>query len=296
MEKSKVYFTREITSESLIKIYNALGQKLGGKVAVKISTGELGGHNFLAPKLIAPLVRELNGTIVENCTAYRGKRFDVADHWETIKTHGFTDIAPCDILDEDGEMPLKVKKGTHLKGVNYVGDHLKNYDSMLVLSHFKGHMMAGFGGALKNLSIGVASRNGKAWIHSWGNSTDPDKCWEFTENQDAFLESMAEACESVIDYFTPKNIVYINVANNLSIDCDCDANPHKPEMRDIGILASLDPVALDHACVTKVITSTDDHKESLIERMRDRHGIHTIESAASFGIGSMQYDIIDLDK
>ena len=296
MEKSKVYFTKEITSDSLLKIYHTLGQELKGNVAVKISTGEPGGNNFLDPKLIAPLVGEVNGTIVENCTAYRGKRFEVADHWEAIKAHGFMDVAPCDILDEDGEMELKIKGGKHLKGVNYVGNHLEKYNSMLVLSHFKGHQMAGFGGALKNLSIGVASRNGKAWIHSWGNSTNPDSCWEFIENQDAFLESMAEACESVIDYFTPKNLVYINVANKLSIDCDCDSNPHKPEMRDIGLLASLDPVALDHACVSKVLTSTDDGKESLINRMRDRHGIHLIEYATALGIGTTHYDLINLDK
>ena len=296
MTKSKVFFTKEITSEGLIKIYKALGQECKGKVGVKISTGELGGHNFLNPKLIKPLVDLVQGTIVENCTAYRGKRFDVADHWQTIKTHGFTDIAPCDILDEEGDMELKVKQGKHLKGVNYVGDHLKNYNSLIMLSHFKGHMMAGFGGALKNMSIGVASRNGKAWIHSWGNSADADECWSFTENQDAFLESMAEACESVIDYFTPKNIVYINVANNLSIDCDCDANPHAPEMDDIGIFASLDPVAVDYACVQAVYNSPDKGKASLIKRMEDRHGIHTIEAAESLGLGTTQYEIIDLDK
>ncbi len=294
--KSTVLFTKDISSAGLIKIYDALGVKLKGKVAVKISTGEPGGHNFLNPNLIAPLVKKLDGTIVECCTAYRGKRFDVKSHWKAIEDHGFTAIAPCDIMDEDGEMRIPVSGGKHLKGYNIVGDHLKNYNSMLMLSHFKGHMMAGFGGALKNMSIGVASRNGKAWIHSWGNTANPDELWNFTANQDAFLESMAEACQAVINFMGKQNIVYINVANNLSIDCDCDSNPHAPEMKDIGIFASLDPVALDQCCYDQVVNSSDVGKASLVKRMEERHGIHTVEEAARLKIGSREYNLVDIDK
>ena len=296
MEKSKVYFTKDISSKGLQKIYKALGCQLKGKVAIKISTGEPGGHHFLNPKLIQPLVTQLNGTIVENCTAYRGKRFDTEEHWQAIKDHGFLDIAPCDILDEDGEIKISLTGGKHLKGYDIVGSHIQNYDSMLMLSHFKGHAIGGFGGALKNMSIGVASRNGKAWIHSWGNTAVPDKLWEFTANQDAFLESMAEACKAVITYFKPQNMAYINVANNLSIDCDCDSNPHAPEMEDIGIFASLDPVAIDQCCYDAVINSTDKGKTSLVNRMLEKHAIHTVEEAERLGIGSRNYEIIDIDK
>ena len=218
MAKSKVYFTKDISANGLIKIYEALGIELKGKVAVKISTGEPGGHNFLNPLLIKDLVNKLNGTIVECCTAYRGRRFEPAEHWKAIKEHGFMDIAPCDIMYEEGEIKIPLEGGKHLKGYDIVGENIKNYQSMLMLSHFKGHQMGGFGGALKNISIGVASRNGKAWIHSWGNTSDPDECWNHTQNQDAFLESMAEASKAVITYFKPQNMAYINVANNLSID------------------------------------------------------------------------------
>lgn len=296
MEESLVYFTKDLTPEGLIKIYNALGCKLKGKVAVKISTGEPGGHHFLNPKLIEPLVTKLNGTIVECCTAYRGKRFDVDSHWQTFKDHGFTAIAPCDVMDEDGEMEIPVSKlGKHLHGHNIVGEHLKNYDSMLMLSHFKGHAMGGFGGALKNMSIGVASRNGKAWIHSVGRTSDPDEMWKLTDDQDGFLESMAEACSGVMDYMGRENIVYINVANNLSIDCDCDSNPHAPEMKDIGIFASLDPVALDQCCYDQIINSPDKGKASLVNRMEEKHAIHTVEEAARLGLGLRSYKIINID-
>ena len=296
MEKSKVYFTKEITPESLIKIYQALGRELKGKVAVKISTGEPGGHNFLNPLLIKPLVNKLNGTIVECCTAYGGKRDSAEEHWKTIKDHGFYDIAPCDIMDEEGEIKIPLEGGTHLHGYDIVGSHIQNYNSMLMLSHFKGHMMGGFGGALKNMSIGVASRNGKAWIHSVGITAVPEECWSYTGDQDGFLESMAEACKAVVTYFKPENMAYINVANNLSIDCDCDANPHDPEMADIGIFASLDPVALDQCCYDQVINSKDKGKKLLIERMESRHAIHTVERACELGLGSRQYEIIDIDK
>lgn len=295
MSKSKVYFTKNISSDSLVKIYEALNVSLKEKVAVKISTGEPGGHNFLNPNLIKPLISKLNGTIVECNTAYKGKRYESKDHWQAIKQHGFLDIAPCDILDEDSEIKIPVSNGKHLKGYNIVGSHIQNYNSMLMLSHFKGHQMGGFGGALKNMSIGVASRNGKAWIHSWGNTDSTDKMWEFTDNQDAFLESMAEACESVISYFKPENMAYINIANNLSIDCDCNSHPADPEMADIGIFASLDPVALDQCCYDQIINSTDTGKTSLVNRMEKMHAIHTVEEACKLGLGSREYEIINID-
>ena len=295
MEKAKVYFTKDISSEGLIKVYEALNCELSGKVAVKISTGEPGGHNFLSPNLIKGLVQKLDGTIVECCTAYRGKRFDVDSHFQAIKDHGFMDIAPCDILDAEGEIAIPVEGGKHLKGKNYVGSHIENYDSMLMLSHFKGHAMGGFGGALKNMSIGVASRNGKAWIHSVGITTSPDEMWNYVENQDGFLESMAEADKAVIDYFKPQNMAYINVANKLSIDCDCDANPHDPEMEDIGIFASLDPVALDQCCYDAIMQSQDKGKESLVARMEEKHAIHIVEEASSLEIGTREYEIISID-
>jgi len=295
MEKSKVYFTKDISAEGLIRIYNALNRDLKGCVAVKISTGEPGGHNYLKPQLIGALVSKLKGTIVECCTAYHGRRFEPKEHWKAIEEHGFTKIAPCDILDEDGEMKISVTGGKYLQGYNIIGDHLKNYDSMLMLSHFKGHQMGGFGGALKNMSIGLASRNGKAWIHSWGNTAGTEEMWQYTANQDAFLESMAEACESVVSYMKPENILYINVANNISIDCDCNNNPADPEMADIGIFASTDPVAIDQACYDTIINSQDEGRYSLIERMKDKNAIHLVEESERLGLGSRQYEIISID-
>lgn len=290
MEKAKVYFTKDISSEGLNKAYDALKTSLKGKVAVKISTGEPGGHNFLQPNLIKELVEKLNGTIVECNTAYEGKRNTTQAHWQAIKDHGFMDIAPCDIMDENGDFPIPVQGGAHLKE-NYVGIHLKQYDSMLILSHFKGHAMGGFGGALKNMSIGVASSLGKAHIHGAG---DPEKIW--TADHDSFLESMADADKSVMDYLGRENILYVSVANKLSVDCDCDAHPHDPEMADIGIFASTDPVALDQACVDAVYNSADPGKAALIERMESRNGIHTVEAAAALGLGSREYEMIDLDS
>ncbi len=293
MEKSKVYFTKNITPESLIKIYNAVGKELTGKVAVKISTGEPGGHNFLNPNLIKDLVNKLNGTIVECNTAYSGRRNTTEEHWKAIKEHGFTDIAKVDIMDEDGDMAIPVRNGLHLKE-NYVGAHLANYDSMLMLSHFKGHAMGGFGGALKNMSIGVGSSNGKAWIHTAGKTKVPAELWANLPEQDHFLESMAEADESVIDYMKG-NIVYINVINNLSIDCDCDSDPEDPCMADIGITASLDPVAIDKASLDMVYASNDPGKQRLINRIEEKHGIHTIEHAEKLGIGTTNYEIININ-
>lgn len=289
MEQAKVYFTKEITAESLQKIYHALGVTLKGKVAVKISSGEPGGHNYLNPKLIAPLVKELNGTIVECNTAYGGPRSNAKDHWKAIKDHGFLDIAPCDIMDEDGEMAIPVRDPFHI-AQNFVGTHLQNYDSMLMLSHFKGHMMGGFGGALKNMSIGVASSHGKANIHGAG---DVNKIW--TADHDSFLESMADADSAVIDYMGAENIVYINVANRLSVDCDCDSNPAEPEMADLGIFASLDPVAVDWACYDAVKNADDPGKAALIERMDSRNAIHTAEAAEKHGLGTRHYVIVPLD-
>ena len=292
MGKAKVYFTKDISSEGLNKIYDALGVELKGKVAVKLSSGEPGGHNFLNPQMIKSLVNRLNGTIVECNTAYPGKRNTTEAHWQTLKDHGFYDIAPCDIMDEEGDMPLPVKNGFHLKE-NFVGNHLKNYNSMLVLSHFKGHMMGGFGGALKNISIGIGSSKGKVHIHTAGKSLNFDDAW--TCVQDHFLESMADADRSVIEFLGSENMAYINVANRLSIDCDCDANPKEPEMADIGIFASIDPVAVDQACVDAVYNSPDEGKKSLIHRMEEKHGIHTVEAASELGLGSREYEIIEID-
>jgi uncharacterized Fe-S center protein len=291
---AKVYFTKEITPESLVRIYEALGKALKGKVAVKISTGEPGGHNFLNPNLIKPLVNKLNGTIVECCTAYGGKRQDPKLHWQAIEDHGFKAIAPCDIMDEFGQMEIPVTNGFHLK-TNIVGEHLKNYDSVLILSHFKGHAMGGFGGALKNISIGIASTAGKANIHTAGVTSNAAILWNNLPEQDIFLESMADACESVLSYVGKENMLYVSVANNLSVDCDCDSHPADPEMADIGIFASTDPVALDQACYDAVINSPDEGKAALIERMNSRHAIHTVEAAAQLGLGEREYEIVSLD-
>lgn len=280
-----VYFTGEITPDRLIDLYEALGVVLRAKVAVKISSGEPGGHNYLQPALIGPLVKKLDGAIVECNTAYEGMRSDAKAHWQAIREHGFPAVAPCDIMDEDGDFAIPVTGGKHLTE-NFVGLHLKNYGSMLMLSHFKGHLMGGFGGALKNMSIGVASAHGKAVIHGAG---DPQKLW--SADHDSFLESMAEADQSVMAYMGHENIVYINVANRLSVDCDCDSNPHEPEMADIGLFASLDPVALDQACVDAVYASPDAGKAALIERMESRNGIHTVETAAALGLGCREYVI-----
>lgn len=294
MEKANVYFTKEITEESLIKIYEALGRELKGKVAVKISTGEPGGHNFLNPNLIKGLVQKLNGTIVECNTAYEGKRMKLEDHLKTVEDHGFTAIANVDIMDAEGDMVLPVENGIHLKE-NYVGSHLKNYDSMLMLSHFKGHAMGGFGGALKNMSIGVASSNGKAFIHTAGKTKNPKELWSNLPEQDDFLESMAEADKAVVDYMKDR-IAYINVMNNLSVDCDCDSNPEDPCMADIGILASLDPVALDEACLDLVYQSKDPGRDHFVERVERQHGRHTVDYAAEIGVGTKEYKLISIDE
>lgn len=264
------------------------------KVAVKISTGEPGGNNYLKPALIGDLVRTVNGTIVECNTAYGGGRAATEDHLKAAADHGFTAIAPVDIMDAEGEVRLPVQGGRHL-AYDIVGERFPEYDFVVVLSHFKGHAMGGFGGAIKNISIGIASSAGKAWIHSAGKTTDVEEVWNSLPPQDDFLESMAEAAQAIVDH-CGERILYINVMNNLSVDCDCDAHPEPPRMGDIGILASLDPVALDKACVDQVYASPDEGKVHLIERMESRHGIHTLEHAEALGIGSQQYELVDLDK
>lgn len=295
---SVVYFTKEISPDSLLRIYERVsqdsGRALGGRVAVKISTGEPGGHHFLNPALIAPLVKRLDGTLVECCTAYGGKRQDPKLHWQAIEDHGFKAIAPCDIMDEFGQFEIPVANGVRLK-TNIVGEHLKNYDSMLMLSHFKGHAMGGFGGALKNMSIGIASTAGKANIHTAGKTTDSEQLWANLPEQDAFLESMADACRGVADYLGPTNLLYVNVANHLSVDCDCNGHPATPEMADLGIFASADPVALDQACYDAVKNADDPGKAALIERMDSRHAIHIVEAAAALGLGNRAYRLVTIN-
>ena len=287
----KVYMFKEISPENLVKIYEALGREATGKVAVKLSTGEPGGHNFLQPALIKDLVQKVKGTIVECNTAYGGGRADTENHLKAAKDHGFTAIAPVDIMDAEGEVALPVKGGKHLKE-DFVGSHYLNYDFTIVLSHFKGHAMGGFGGASKNISIGIASSAGKAWIHSAGKTKGNP--WGNLPPQDDFLESMAEAAKAIVDHCGDK-ILYISVANNLSVDCDCDSSPEDPKMGDIGILASLDPVALDKACTDLVRASEDHGKIHLIERIDSRNGMHTLEYGEKIGLGSQKYELVKLD-
>ena len=262
-------------------------------MGVKISTGEPGGHNFLQPALIAPLVKEVNGTIVECNTAYGGGRANTEAHLKAAADHGFTAIAKVDIMDADGEVSLPVKGGKHLKE-DFVGKNYLNYDFTVVLSHFKGHAMGGFGGAIKNISIGIASSGGKAWIHSAGTTKDVGKVWGNLPPQDDFLESMTEAAKAITDHCGDK-ILYISVANNLSVDCDCDSSPEDPKMGDIGILASLDPVALDRACTDLVRSSKDHGKIHLIERIDSRHGMHTLDYAEQLGMGSQKYELVEIN-
>mgnify|MGYP002548308199 FL=1 len=292
-KRPAVYFIEEITPENLVRIYEALGRKAEGRVAVKVSTGEPGGHNFLQPTLIADLVHKVGGTIVECNTAYGGGRSDTENHLKAAADHGFTSIADVDIMDADGEVALPVKGGRHLKE-DFVGRNYLNYDFTVILSHFKGHAMGGFGGAIKNMSIGIASSKGKAWIHSAGKTKDQNKVWGDLPAQDDFLESMAEAAKAVADHCGDK-ILYISVANNLSVDCDCDSSPEDPKMGDIGILASLDPVALDKACVDMVRASKDHGKIHLIERIDSRHGMHTLDYGEKIGLGSQEYRLVRLN-
>lgn len=286
---SIVYFCPRITADNLVKVYQALGREAKGRVAIKLSTGEAGNPNHLSTDVIKRLVHLVEGTIVECNTAYEGRRCNVADHLQTAAEHGFTAIAEVDIMDAQGDIDLPVRQGKHLKE-NYVGRNWLDYDFTIVLSHFKGHPMGGFGGALKNVAIGMASSRGKAWIHTAGTCADVPVDWANVPPQDDFLESMAEACESVFDK-AGDNILFISVANNLSVDCDCVAEPEPIRMGDIGILASLNPVALDRACVDMVYNSPDPGKTHLIERMESRNATHILDYAEQLGLGTQRYEL-----
>ena len=292
MEKSKVYFIKDVTSENLVKAYKELGFNLEGRIAIKVHSGEEGNQNYLRPEFMKPLIDYLDGTVVECNTAYGGARNTTEKHLKTIEKHGWN-IYKFDLMDETGpDLSLPVENGVHLHE-NYVGKNLANYDSMLVLSHFKGHPMGGYGGALKQLSIGCASSAGKAWIHSAGKNKDQYTLWNDLPEQDAFLESMAEAASSVVKYFNGK-MVFINVMANMSVDCDCCAQAEDPCMEDKGILISRDPVAIDQACIDIVTNSNDPGKDHFLERVNSRNGVHTIEKAYELGVGNREYELIEL--
>ena len=302
---SVVYFTKDISPEGLIKVYEALGVEAKGRVAVKISTGESMLSNHLRPELIGPLVKKVNANLVECNTAYAGNRQQTADHWKAIEEHGYTAIATVDIMDEEGEMKIPVVDDKWIK-YDIVGSHLQNYDFMINLAHFKGHAMGGFGGVMKNASIGVASRNGKTYIHTAGKAEDYNQLWQnlpegwmnSPENNTPFIESMSAAAQAVHEYFKGKNgIVYIDVMNNISIDCDCDGNPHKPTIQDIGIAASLDPVALDKFCLDQVFNLQNDENndtKALLERINQRHGIRIVYRGEETGLGTTKYTVVEL--
>ncbi len=291
MEKSKVYFTKEITPESVIEMYNKLGIKLPGRVAVKLHSGEKGNQNYIKPEFVKAIVDYVNGTVVECNTAYGGARNSTEKHKELIKEHGWTKYFNVDLMDAEGpDLMLEIPNGKVIKE-NFVGKNLKNYDSMLVLSHFKGHPMGGFGGALKQLSIGCSSSEGKAWIHSAGKTKDQNILWDNLPEQDRFLEAMADAASSIVNYFKDK-IVFINVMCNLSVDCDCCAVAEDPCMKDIGILASLDPIAIDQACIDLIYNSKDPGRDHFVQRVERQHGIHTIEAASKLGFGTREYELI----
>jgi len=285
----KVYFSSQITGEKVLEMYKLLNHELCGKVAVKVHSGETGNQNFLRPDFWKPIVNYVGGTVVECNTAYAGTRDTTEAHWQTMRDHGWCDAFSVDILDEESpDMELTIPEGVRIKK-NYVGSHMKNYDSLLVLSHFKGHPMGGYGGALKQLAIGLASSFGKAYVHGAG---EPKKIW--SADHDAFLESMADAAKSVTEYFGDK-IVYVNVMKNMSVDCDCCAVAEDPCMEDIGILVSLDPVAIDQACLDLVYNSDDPGRDHLIERIESMNGVHTIEAAAAIGVGSREYELVTVD-
>lgn len=288
--KSNVYFSRTITPEKVLELYKLIDKPLSGNVGIKVHSGETGNQNFLRPDFWAPLINDVNGTVVECNTAYEGSRNTSEKHWETMKSHGWCDHFKVDIMDEEGpDMILPIPNGIQIKE-NYVGKHLSNYDSLLVLSHFKGHPMGGYGGALKQLSIGVASSYGKAYIHGVGK---PENIW--TADHDSFLESMADAASSVVKYFKG-NAVYINVMKNMSVDCDCCAVAEDPCMKDIGILISLDPIAIDQACLDLVYAAKDDPGQAhLLERIESRNGVLTVEASAKLGFGSREYELIEVE-
>ena len=293
---SKVYFTKNITPESLIKIYETLGVELKGKIGVKVSTGEKGSKGYLKADLIGPLVKKLNGTIIECNTAYPGARNNMKEHLEVAKEHGFTSFADVDIMDGTSEFKIPVNNGKHLK-YDIIGENFKNYDSIINLAHGKGHAMGGFGANLKNQSIGIASRNGKAYIHSCGQTENPDLCWQIEYEQKDFIESMAEAAKAVSDYLKENNkqIVYITVMNAISVDCDCDCNQGDPVMNDLGIIASLDPVANDQAFIDMIWNSTDPGHTKMMERVDRQVGRHITEYAESLGLGSTKYELVEIE-
>lgn len=294
MEKSKVYFIKEITPENIIKAYEVLEKKLPGKVAVKMHSGEKGNQNYLRAEFVKDVIHHVNGTVVECNTAYEGARNSTEKHRKLIEEHEWNKYFPFDLLDAEGpDMELVVPNGKVLKK-NYVGKDLANYDSLLVLSHFKGHAMGGYGGALKQLSIGCASSAGKTLIHTAGVTDNQRELFNNLPEQDRFLEAMADAASSVVKYFNG-NAVYINVMKNISIDCDCDGNASAPCMKDIGILASLDPIAVDQACLDLVYNSNDPGKDKLIQRIESLHGVHTVEAAAELGFGSRDYELINIE-
>ena len=287
--KSKVLFTKDLSSKSLLRLYKELGYELKGNVAVKLHSGEVGNQNFLKPDYFEEIINYVNGTVVECNTAYEGGRNTTEKHLKTLKKHGWSKYFKVDLLDAEGnDLVLDISEGNIIKK-NYVGKNIINYDSMLVLSHFKGHPMGGYGGALKQLSIGLASSYGKAYIHGCG---DPKNFW--SSDHDSFLEAMAESSKSIVEYFKG-NIVYINVMKNMSVDCDCCAKAKDPCMKDIGVLISLDPVAIDKACLDLVYSSNDDGKKHLIERIESRNGVHTVNKAYELGVGNKEYELICLD-
>ena len=295
MEKAKVYFIKEITPENIIKAYEMVGKNLTGNVAVKMHSGEKGNKNYLKPEFVKDMINYVNGTVVECNTAYPGARNSTEKHRELIKEHEWEKYFPFDLLDAEGpDMKLDIPNGKVLKE-NYVGKNLVNYDSLLVLSHFKGHAMGGYGGALKQLSIGCASSAGKTLIHTAGKVSDQNEMFNNLPEQDKFLESMADAASSVVNYFKG-NAVYINIMKNISIDCDCDGNASAPCMKDIGILASLDPIAIDQACLDLVYNSKDPGKEKLINRIESLHGVHTIEASEELGFGTREYELINVQE
>ena len=294
MEKAKVYFTKEITEESLVKIYEKLGIELKGNVAVKLHSGEEGNQNYLRPEFVKNIIDRVGGTVVECNTAYDGARNTTEKHKKLITSHGWDKYYKVDIMDSEKDITLDIPNGLAIKK-DYVGSHLDNYDSMLVLSHFKGHPMGGYGGALKQLSIGVASSSGKAYIHTAGKTTDANKLWDNLPEQDKFIEAMADAASVVHNKFKG-NITYINVMKNMSVDCDCCAVAEDPCMKDIGVLASLDPVAIDKACIDLVYNSTDPGRDHLVERIDSRHGTHILEAANRLNFGTKNYELINIDK
>ncbi len=294
MEKAIVYFTKEITEESLVKIYEKLGIELKGNVAVKLHSGEEGNQNYLNPEFVSVFITRVGGTVVECNTAYDGARNTTEKHKKLMTSHGWDKYYKVDIMDSEKDITLDIPNG-HVINKDYVGSHLDNYDSMLVLSHFKGHPMGGYGGALKQLSIGVASSRGKVYIHTAGKTTDMNKLWDNLPEQDKFLEAMADAASTVHNKFQG-NIAYINVMKNMSVDCDCCAVAEDPCMKDIGVLASLDPIAIDKACIDLVYNSSDPGRDHLVERIDSRHGTHILKAAGKLGFGTTDYELINIDK